>query len=87
MEKEDVTNSLIMIQPTLTCYSFDGPPRPVLLDSQSIRPDSILLLDTFFQILIYHGEVNNLVDEKAIKRMKKEITKKCHNLILTYLLF
>ncbi|CAB1335456.1 unnamed protein product [Coregonus sp. 'balchen'] len=30
--------------------------RPVLLDSSSILPDRILLMDTFFQILIYHGE-------------------------------
>ena len=49
--------SLIMIQPTLTSYSFNGPPQPVLLDSQSIQKDAILLLDTFFHILIFHGEV------------------------------
>ncbi|KAG5857455.1 hypothetical protein ANANG_G00019640 [Anguilla anguilla] len=36
--------------------SFNGPPEPVLLDSSSILPDRILLMDTFFQILIYHGE-------------------------------
>ena len=45
-----------MIQPTLMSYSFTGPPQPVLLDSISIKPDVILLLDTFFQILIWHGE-------------------------------
>lgn len=32
--------------------------QPVLLDSSSILPDRILLMDTFFQILIYHGEVH-----------------------------
>lgn len=52
----DVNNALIMIQPTLTSYTFDTPPHPVLLDSVSIRPDVILLLDTFFHILIFHGE-------------------------------
>lgn len=56
LNREDVTNSLIMIQPILYSYSFQGPPEPVLLDSSSILPDRILLLDTFFQILIYHGE-------------------------------
>eukprot|EP00794_Sanderia_malayensis_P019977 gene19977-21935_t len=56
LNKEDVTNSLIMIQPILYSYSFHGPPEPVLLDSSSIMPDKILLLDTFFLILIYHGE-------------------------------
>jgi len=28
----------------------------VLLDSQSIQPDVILLLDSFFHIVIFHGE-------------------------------
>lgn len=45
-----------MIQPTLMSYTFDTPPQPVLLDSVSIKPDCILLLDTFFHILIFHGE-------------------------------
>ena len=45
-----------MIQPTLVSYAFDVPPQPVLLDSVSIKPDVILLLDTFFHILIFHGE-------------------------------
>lgn len=31
--------------------------QPVLLDSASIQADKILLLDSFFQVLIYHGEV------------------------------
>ena len=53
---EDVNNSLIMIQPTLMSYGFEGPPQPVLLDSMSIRPDVVLLLDTFFHLLIFHGE-------------------------------
>ena len=30
-------------------------PEPVLLDSLSLGRSKILLLDTFFQILIYHG--------------------------------
>uniref|UniRef100_A0A8C4QA56 Protein transport protein SEC23 n=1 Tax=Eptatretus burgeri TaxID=7764 RepID=A0A8C4QA56_EPTBU len=55
--RQDLTQSLIMIQPILYAYSFIGPPEPVLLDSSSILPDRILLMDTFFQILIYHGEV------------------------------
>ncbi|KAI8806266.1 hypothetical protein BJ742DRAFT_855267 [Cladochytrium replicatum] len=55
INREDVNNSLIMIQPTLMCYSFNGPPQPVLLDSMSIKPDVILLLDTFFHIVIWHG--------------------------------
>lgn len=57
LNEEDVNNSLIMIQPTLMSYTFDTPPQPVLLDSVSIKPEVVLLLDTFFHILIFHGEV------------------------------
>lgn len=56
LNEEDVNNSLVMIQPTLMSFSLEGPPQPVLLDSVSIKPDVILLLDTFFHILIWHGE-------------------------------
>ena len=31
--REDVSNSLVMIQPSLICYSFQAPPQPVLLDA------------------------------------------------------
>lgn len=37
-------------------YSLDAPPHPVLLDSVSLKPDVVLLLDSFFYILIWHGE-------------------------------
>lgn len=64
---EDVTNTLIMIQPSLLSYDIDifgtedehgeinDDPEPVLLDSMSLGATKILLLDTFFHILIYHG--------------------------------
>uniref|UniRef100_A0A7M4ETA1 Protein transport protein SEC23 n=1 Tax=Crocodylus porosus TaxID=8502 RepID=A0A7M4ETA1_CROPO len=54
--RQDLTQSLIMIQPILYSYSFYGPPEPVLLDSSSILADRILLMDSFFQIVIYLGE-------------------------------
>ncbi|AOW05529.1 uncharacterized protein YALI1_E20269g [Yarrowia lipolytica] len=57
LNRENLNNSLIMIQPTLLSYSLEQEqPVPVLLDSVSIKPDHILLLDTFFHILIFHGE-------------------------------
>lgn len=40
--REDLTQSLIMIQPILYSYSFNGPPEPVLLDTASIQADRIL---------------------------------------------
>ena len=54
--REDTTNSLTMIQPTLVSYSLGAPPTPALLDSMSLNPDVILLLDSYFHIVIYHGE-------------------------------
>ncbi|CAA2980711.1 transport SEC23 [Olea europaea subsp. europaea] len=55
LNREGVVNSLIMVQPTLFQYSFDGPPIPVLLDICSISPDVILLFDSFFYVVIHYG--------------------------------
>ncbi|KAH9424455.1 transport protein Sec23 [Dermatophagoides pteronyssinus] len=54
--REDTYNSLVMIQPTLLAYSFNEPTQPVMLDTSSIHPERILMMDTFFQIVIFHGE-------------------------------
>ena len=56
LNRENTTNSLVMIQPTLLSYSFDGAPQPALLDSVSVQPNTILLLDTFFHVVVFHGE-------------------------------
>jgi len=56
LTRENTTNSLVMIQPTLLSYGFNGPPQAALLDAESVRPDTILLLDTFFQVVVIHGE-------------------------------
>mmetsp|Transcript_16153 Transcript_16153/g.34976 ORF Transcript_16153/g.34976 Transcript_16153/m.34976 type:complete len:765 (-) Transcript_16153:369-2663(-) len=50
-----VPDAMVMIQPQLTAYHFNGPPEPVLLDVQSILPERILLLDAFFYVVIFHG--------------------------------
>ncbi|KAI6009136.1 hypothetical protein EDC04DRAFT_2610728 [Pisolithus marmoratus] len=50
LNEEDANNLLIMIKPT-----FNVLPQPVLLDSVSIKPN-IILLDTFFHILMFHRE-------------------------------
>ena len=36
-------------------YSFEAPPRATLLDVASIAPDCILLLDSFFTVVVHHG--------------------------------
>lgn len=55
LNREGVVGSLIMVQPTLLQYSFDGPPIPVLLDVRSISPRVILLFDSYFNVLIHYG--------------------------------
>ncbi len=55
LRRENTTNSLVMIQPALLSYSFHGPPQPVLLDACSVASDTILLLDTFFHVVVFHG--------------------------------
>ncbi|KAL0232645.1 hypothetical protein GEMRC1_011392 [Eukaryota sp. GEM-RC1] len=58
VSREPVTNCLIMIQPTLTAYTLDNLEGfPVLLDSTSVESDRVLLLDTFFHVLVFHGEM------------------------------
>ena len=46
---ETTSNSLVMIQPALLSYSFNGRPEPVLLDNVSMKKDVILLLGMFFR--------------------------------------
>jgi hypothetical protein len=49
LHRENVVNSLIMIQPMLLSYSFNGPPEPVLLDVQvSVFPSFLLSPPAFF---------------------------------------
>ena len=53
--RQNTNNCLVMIQPALVSYSFNAPPQPVLLDATSVRPDVMLLLDTFFTLVVFHG--------------------------------
>lgn len=56
LRRETATNTAVIIQPTLKRFSFAGPPTPVPLDATSLQPDVILLLDSYFIVLVYHGE-------------------------------
>jgi protein transport protein SEC23 len=55
LAREKVGNCVTMIQPTLDRYSFSGPPEPALLSANTLSPDVILLLDTYFQIVVWTG--------------------------------
>nr|GMD74254.1 protein transport protein SEC23-like [Ipomoea batatas] len=55
LNRENISNAAVMIQPTLTSFSFNSPPSPALLDVASIAADRILLLDSYFSVVIFHG--------------------------------
>ncbi|KAK8943846.1 hypothetical protein KSP40_PGU022460 [Platanthera guangdongensis] len=55
LNREGVNGSLVMIQPALLRYGFDGPPSPALLDTSSVTPDVILLFDSYFHVVIHYG--------------------------------
>lgn len=54
--REDCSNSLLMIQPSLVAYELHQETKPVSLDTSSIQPERILLMDSFFHMVIFHGE-------------------------------
>ncbi|GFY92094.1 Sec23/Sec24 protein transport family protein [Actinidia rufa] len=55
LNRENVANSVVMIQPSLISYSFHSTPEPALLDVSAIAADRILLLDSYFSIVVFHG--------------------------------
>ncbi|TVU09825.1 hypothetical protein EJB05_43321, partial [Eragrostis curvula] len=55
LDRENVANAVVMIQPSLISYSFQSGPEPALLDATAIASDKILLLDSYFTVVIFHG--------------------------------
>ncbi|XP_042030278.1 protein transport protein SEC23-like [Salvia splendens] len=55
LNRESISNAVVMIQPSLISYAFSSLPAPAFLDVQSIAPDCILLLDSYFSVVIFHG--------------------------------
>ncbi|KAK8681247.1 hypothetical protein V6N13_053654 [Hibiscus sabdariffa] len=55
LNRENITNAAVMVQPSLISYTFSSPPQPALLDVASISADRILLLDSYFSIVVFHG--------------------------------
>lgn len=55
--KQNAGNSLLMIQPALLQYTVESPEAaPVMLEMSSLKQNVMLLYDTFFHVLIWHGE-------------------------------
>lgn len=55
LNKEPAAEALLAIQPTLMAHSLDAPVTPVLLDVSSIQPSTILVLDSYFYVVVFHG--------------------------------
>jgi protein transport protein SEC23 len=56
LNRESLSNMLVMIQPALFAYDLNSEePNPVLCDFESLKPDIVLLVDTYFHILIWQG--------------------------------
>lgn len=57
LNRENVTNCLVMIQPALLQYTFESPqPQPVNLDQAAMQNKVVLLLDTYFQVITWKGD-------------------------------
>ena len=69
--RESVLNCLLMIQPTLTMYSMNGPPQPTMLDVTSITPDTILLLDGYFFVVATLGDDYRAVAKSKLPRFAR----------------
>lgn len=54
--RENVHNSLLMIQPALFSYQLDAPVTSVQLDVAALRADVILMLDSFFHVVVWYGD-------------------------------
>lgn len=52
----DLQDSMKIVYPLLLEYSMDGTSQEVPLTSQSIKQQSILLMDSFFHLVVHHGD-------------------------------
>ena len=56
LNRESLSNMLVMIQPALFQYDLNEPEAvPVACDFESLKPDVVLLVDTFFCLLVWRG--------------------------------
>eukprot|EP00761_Pharyngomonas_kirbyi_P013376 gb/GECH01013405.1/.p1 GENE.gb/GECH01013405.1/~~gb/GECH01013405.1/.p1 ORF type:complete len:765 (+),score=151.61 gb/GECH01013405.1/:1-2295(+) len=50
-------DSFLMVMPTLHSYDLSGStPQPAMLDSSAVSTDNILMLDSFFTLVLHHGQ-------------------------------
>jgi protein transport protein SEC23 len=53
--RERVPEALKLIKPVLISFHYQGEIKPVELDSKSLEPDTVLLLDTFHNVVVWRG--------------------------------
>lgn len=74
LNRESLSNMLVMIQPALFQYDLqEAEPTPVLCDFESLKPDIVLLVDTYFYLLIWRGStVHGWYTEKVYEQPQYE---------------
>ena len=56
LNRETTSDAITMIQPAMQAYSMGGAQaEPVMLDVASVTPDRVLLLDSYFTVVVWHG--------------------------------
>ena len=56
LNRETISNMLVMIQPALFRYDSESEdPTPVLCEFDSLKSESVILVDTYFYLLIWKG--------------------------------
>ncbi|EPR78651.1 SEC23 protein [Spraguea lophii 42_110] len=76
--RERVTEAMTMIVPTLLSFHYQGDIQPVEMDSKSLEPDVILLLDSFHNVLIWKGEhINEWMKEEIHLKEEYAYLKEC----------
>ena len=56
MLRSSVAEAILMIEPVLLSYSFNSDlPEPQFLSPEAMKKDRLLLLDSFFTVVIWHG--------------------------------
>ena len=56
MMRESIGNGIVMVQPALLKYTTDdADPVPVELDLDELQDEVVLLMDSFFMVLVWQG--------------------------------
>lgn len=65
LNRESLSNMLVMIQPALFAYDLETQqPTPVLCDMESLKPDIVILVDTYFHVVVWRGmQIHNWIKE------------------------